>query len=237
MSAPSVANLNRIGPRSRAGAPPVEYSLLLTATLCLVAFGIVMVFSASSTTSLLGTTGDSAYYLKRTLLFGGFGLLAMKALSGRGARAIRPLTPLLLAGSFFLLFMVLLPGFGISVNGASRWIGAGPVQVQPSELAKLALILYGAQLLAERPRMTGSLRTLAPYLVVVGFACVLIVAEPDLGTAMVVVFATTAMLVRVTLISSPPVSGRRSHGLQWFHRRIRARAPCVHSPFGVSSRA
>ena len=195
MSAPSVANLNRIGPRSRAGAPPVEYSLLLTATLCLVAFGIVMVFSASSTTSLLGTTGDSAYYLKRTLLFGGVGLLAMKALSGRGARAIRPLTPLLLAGSFFLLFMVLLPGFGISANGASRWIGAGPVQIQPSELAKLALILYGAQLLAERPRMTGSLRTLAPYLMMVGFACLLIVAEPDLGTAMVVVFATTAMLV------------------------------------------
>ena len=64
--------------QAQAAAQPIEYSLLLTATLCLLAFGVVMVFSASSTTSLLGTTGDSAYYLKRTILFGGFGLLAMQ---------------------------------------------------------------------------------------------------------------------------------------------------------------
>ena len=55
------------------GAPSIEYSLLLTATLCLLAFGVVMVFSASSTTSLLGQSGDSAYYLKRTLVFGASG--------------------------------------------------------------------------------------------------------------------------------------------------------------------
>ena len=91
--------------------------------------------------------------------------------------------------------MVLLPGFGISVNGAQRWIGAGPVQVQPSELAKLALILYGAHLLADRKHMTRSLRDLAPYLMMVGLACLLIVLEPDLGTAIVIVVATTAMLV------------------------------------------
>jgi cell division protein FtsW len=182
-------------PKTKANTLPVHYNLLLTATLCLVAFGIVMVFSASSTTSLLGTTGDSAYYLKRTLLFGGLGLLAMKAFSGRGARAIRPLTPLLLACSLGLLFLVMLPGFGVSANGARRWIGAGPLQVQPSELAKLALILYGAHLLADRRNMTRSLRDLSPYLIMVGIACLLIVAEPDLGTAMVVVFATTAMLL------------------------------------------
>src|SRR5438132_12573153 len=92
--------------RRRAGSPPVEYSVLLTATLCLLAFGVVMVFSASSTTSLLGQTGDSAYYLKRTILFGGLGLLAMRSLSGRGARALRPLTPLLLFGSLSLLVLV-----------------------------------------------------------------------------------------------------------------------------------
>src|SRR3954469_21957718 len=136
----SALKLSAIGPRRKAGAQTVEYSLLLTATLCLLAFGVVMVFSASSTTSLLGQSGDSAYYLKRTALFGGFGLLAMKALSGRGARALRPLTPMLLFISLGLLVLVMLPGFGQSVNGAQRWIGAGPLQVQPSELAKLALI-------------------------------------------------------------------------------------------------
>jgi cell division protein FtsW len=190
-------SLTRIGPRARrrAGAQPIEYNLLLTATLCLLAFGVVMVFSASSTTSLLGESGDSAYYLKRTLLFGAAGLLVMRVLSLRGARIVRPLTPLLVAGSFVLLFAVLLPGIGESANGARRWISAGPVQVQPSELAKLALILYGAHLLAARPRMTGSIRTLVPYLVLVALACALMLAEPDLGTGIVCCLATGALLL------------------------------------------
>ena len=190
-------SLSRLGPRTRrrAGAQPIEYNLLLTATLCLLAFGVVMVFSASSTTSLLGQSGDSAYYLKRTVLFGAGGLLVMRVLSLRGMRLLRPLTPLLVAASFFGLLAVLVPGVGVSANGAQRWIGAGLFQVQPSEFAKLALILYGAHLLAARPRMTRGIRTLMPYLAVVGLACTLMVAEPDLGTAIVVCLATGALLV------------------------------------------
>jgi cell division protein FtsW len=190
-------SLSRLGPRTRrrAGAQPIEYNLLLTATLCLLAFGVVMVFSASSTTSLLGQSGDSAYYLKRTVLFGAGGLLVMRVLSLRGMRLLRPLTPLLVAASFFGLLAVLVPGVGVSANGAQRWIGAGLFQVQPSEFAKLALILYGAHLLAARPRMTRGIRTLMPYLALVGLACTLMVAEPDLGTAIVVCLATGALLV------------------------------------------
>src|SRR5204862_4609330 len=98
-------SLSRLGPRTRRspGAQPIEYSLLLTATLCLLAFGVVMVFSASSTTALLGQSGDSAYYLKRTLAIGAIGLLVMRVLSVRGVRLMRPVTPLLLGVSFFLL--------------------------------------------------------------------------------------------------------------------------------------
>jgi cell division protein FtsW len=190
-------SLSRLGPRTRrrAGAQPIEYNLLLTATLCLLAFGVVMVFSASSTTSLLGQSGDSAYYLKRTVLFGAAGLLVMRIMSLRGMRLLRPLTPLLVASSFVLLLAVLVPGIGTSANGAQRWIGAGLFQVQPSEFAKLALVLYGAHLLALRPRMTRSIRTLMPYLALVGLACLLMVVEPDLGTAIVVMLATGALLV------------------------------------------
>jgi cell division protein FtsW len=190
-------SLSRIGPRARkrAGAQPIEYNLLLTATLCLLAFGVVMVFSASSTTALLGKSGDSAFYLKRTVVIGAIGLLVMRVMSVRGLRILRPLTPLLLAGSFFLLLAVLLPGVGVSTNGASRWIGVGPLQVQPSELAKLSLVLYGAHLLAARPRMVRSIRTLVPYLAMVGLASLLMVAEPDLGTAIVLCLATAALLV------------------------------------------
>jgi len=185
----------RASKRSRAANPPIEYSLLLTATMCLLAFGAVMVFSASSTTSVLGESGDGAEYLKRTLLFGALGLLAMRFLSVRGLGAARALTPGLLAASLVLLVIVLMPGVGVTANGAQRWIGAGPIQVQPSELAKLALILYGAHLLAVRPKLTRNVRTMLPYLLVVGVACGLIVIEPDLGSALVAGFAVAALLI------------------------------------------
>jgi cell division protein FtsW len=193
----SAFSLGRLGPRARtkSGSQPIEYSLLLTATMCLLAFGVVMVFSASSTTALLGQSGDSAYYLKRTLAVGAIGLVLMRLMSVRGAKVMRPLTGLLLVVSFGLLIAVMLPGIGSSANGAQRWIGAGPLQIQPSELAKLALVLYGANLLAIRPQMTRSIRTLVPYLAVVGMGCLLMMAEPDLGTAIVVSLSTAALLV------------------------------------------
>jgi len=181
--------------RARPASPPVEYSLLLTATLCLLAFGVVMVFSASSSTSLLGESGDGAEYLKRTLLFGALGLVAMRVLSVRGLQAARSLTPALLAVSLVLLFAVLLPGIGMEANGARRWIAAGPLQIQPSELAKLALILYGAHVIATRPRIVRDIRSMLPYLIVVGLACGLIVIEPDLGSALVAAFAVAALLL------------------------------------------
>ena len=181
--------------KPRKAQPPVEYSLLLTATLCLLAFGVVMVFSASSTTSLLGASGDASFYLKRTALFGVLGLLVLRVLSIRGVRMLRALTPVLMGVSIVLLLAVMVPGIGVEVNGARRWIGAGIVQVQPSEVAKVALVLYGAHLLATRPRMTRSISDMAPFLMAVGLICLLVVMEPDLGTAMVAVFASAAMLV------------------------------------------
>jgi cell division protein FtsW len=181
--------------RRSTAAPPAEYNILLTATLCLLALGAVMVFSASSTTQVLsdGNLSNSALFLKRTVMYGAIGLLVMHLVARHGLVAVRRLTPVLLIGSFFLLLLVL--AVGTSANGASRWLGAGPLQFQPSELAKLALVLYGADMLARKPKMTRSIGDLMPYLLVVGAACLLIMAEPDMGTTMVVVFATGAMLV------------------------------------------
>src|SRR6476660_942621 len=125
--------------RSRAAAPSAEYNMLLTATLCLLALGAVMVFSASSTTQVLsdGNLSNSAFYLKRTLMFGAVGLLVMHMVARRGLTAVRQLTPIILGATMLLLVVVL--GAGTSVNGASRWIGSGFLQVQPSEIAKVAL--------------------------------------------------------------------------------------------------
>jgi len=126
--------------------------MMLTATLCLLAFGAVMVFSASSTTQVLGDGGlaNSTFFLKRTLLFGAAGLLLMHVVARHGLLAVRRLTPALVGVAFFLLFAVLV--IGTTVNGATRWIGSGFLQVQPSEIAKLALVLYGAHLLAAEPK-------------------------------------------------------------------------------------
>jgi cell division protein FtsW len=181
--------------RKRAAKLPAEYNLLLTATLCLLAFGAVMVFSASSTTRVLSDGGlsDSAFYLKRTLLFGAVGLAVMHLTARQGLAFFRRITPLILAGSLFLLLVVLIAG--TNVNGSSRWLGSGFLQIQPSELAKVALILYAADLLARKPKRVKSIEGLMPFLLVTGAATLLIVAEPDLGTAMVIAFAMAATLV------------------------------------------
>src|SRR5207253_1679813 len=88
------------------------------------------------------------------------------------------------------------PHVGVSVNGARRWLGAGPLQFQPSELMKLALLLYAATLLARKPQQVHDLRALcSPLLTVVDGACVLIFTQPDLGTTMVIIFMISALLV------------------------------------------
>jgi len=179
-------------PRKR----PVEYSILYTATLCLLAGGAVMVYSASSAESLLSGPGDPSYYLKRYVMFGLAGLVLLHLASRHGLKLARALTPILLGVSFALTFAVMLPGIGVTVNGATRWLGAGIFQFQPSELLKVSLVLYAAQLLSSRP---GSVRTVAtmakPLLLVVGAACALLMKQPDMGTTMVICFAIGALLV------------------------------------------
>jgi cell division protein FtsW len=185
----------RARPKKRSRAVSPEYNMLLTATLCLLALGAVMVFSASSTTRILqdGGLSDSAYYLKRTLLFGTVGLVIMHLAARHGLKAVRQLTPLILGGSILLLLAVLVAG--TEVNGATRWLGGGFLQIQPSELAKVALILYGADLLARKPKRVRSLEGIMPFLLIAGASCLLIMLQPDMGTTMVIAFAVAATLV------------------------------------------
>src|SRR5256714_4551635 len=120
----------------------------------------------------------------------------MHYVSRRGLAVARNVTPVLLTASFVLCVAVMVPGIGVSVNGATRWLSAGPVQFQPSELLKLSLVLYSASLLAARPSRLQSVKALArPLLMVVGAACLLLLAQPDMGTAMVVCFATLSLLI------------------------------------------
>ena len=188
--------------RSKSSVPrdrkkqPLEYSLLYTATLCLIAAGAVMVYSASSASALLNGSGDPAYYLKRYVIFALVGIAVMHLVSRKGLGAVRNLTPLLLIAAFVLCLAVMVPGIGVSVNGATRWLAAGPIQFQPSELLKVALVLYAAGLLAARPSRLQSIGALCkPLLLVVGAACLMLLKQPDMGTALVVCFSIGSLLV------------------------------------------
>src|ERR1700676_5412988 len=174
----------------------LEHRILLTATLCLLAFGAVMVYSASSATTLLKGQGNGSGYLVKYVVYGAIGLVLMRVLARDGVAKVQSITAPLVVGSLVLVLAVHIPHIGVSVNGARRWIGPGPFQFQPSELLKLALLLYTATLLAKRPQRVHAPRELAkPLLLVVGGACLLVATEPDLGTAMVIAFTTTALLI------------------------------------------
>jgi cell division protein FtsW len=178
-------------------APPLEHRILMTATLCLLAFGAVMVYSASSPLGVLNGGGNGTGEFLRYLIFGAVGLGAMYLLERRGVALLsRRLVNLLLLGSFALLVLVMVPGFGVEVNGARRWFAVGPIQFQPSELMKIALVLYVARYLADHPkRMRNFRQAIVPIAMIAAPACLLIVVEPDLGTALVIAFTLTALLL------------------------------------------
>jgi cell division protein FtsW len=181
---------------------PLEHRLLLTATFCLLAGGAVMVYSASSARTLLEGQGDGTMYLVKYLAYGSLGLIAMHLLSRHGLENVRRYTPWFVGLAFVLLVLVLIPGVGVHINGARRWLGAGPIQFQPSELMKLALVLHAAATIAARPRMTRELRLVAgPVLGPALCALLLIMIQPDLGTALVVAGTLAAML----LVAGVPV--------------------------------
>jgi cell division protein FtsW len=177
---------------SRRGGSALEYHLLVVVTLGLVAFGLVMVYSASSARAALAAD-DPAYYLKRQALYALVGIVALVLLSRTDYRLLRYFVAPLLLGSFVLLLVVLV--LGTPVNGARRWLELGPTAIQPSELMKLALTLWIAAYLARRPAPQTLGELLRPIGLVVGAASALILVEPDLGTAISIAIMVAAVLV------------------------------------------
>ena len=177
---------------TKASRAQLDYHLLVLLTLGLVAFGLVMVYSASSARAMLAAN-DPAYYLKRQALYALLGLGLLALMTRIDFRALRHVGGPLLGVSFFLLVAVL--AVGTEVNGARRWLSTGVIDFQPSELAKFAVALWVAGLLVRRPAPTTLGELLRPLGLVVGLACGLILIEPDLGTAIAIAVMTSAMLV------------------------------------------
>jgi len=155
-----------------------------------------MVYSASSARTLLEGSGDGTGFLVKYVAYGAVGLACMQILARRGLQMVRDATPILVLAAFVLLVLVLIPGLGVEINGARRWLGFGPLQFQPSEIMKLALVLHVAAVVSARPQIARSLKgVLGPVIGVAGAAVLLIFGQPDLGTSLVVCFTIGAMLV------------------------------------------
>jgi cell division protein FtsW len=209
----------------RRASTHLEYHLLVLVTLALVAFGLVMVYSASSARALLGSD-DPAYYLKRQALYAVAGLVALVLLSRTDYRRLRHAAGPLLLASFVLLVAVL--AVGTAVNGARRWIPLGTLTFQPSELAKLARALWIGGLLARRPAPQTLGDLVRPIGLVVGAACALILVEPDLGSALAIVIMVAAILLVAgtpvrTLATGSGIAGMLVLAAIWFEPYRRAR--------------
>jgi cell division protein FtsW len=172
-----------------------RWLFVVTITLCLA--GAVMVFSASALTAR-EQYGNSYHFLLRQLLWLTLGLLAMFAMINVDYRRLRQ--PKFVLTSFFVVLVMLLGVFFLDKSHAThRWFRLGPISMQPSELAKLAVILYLAWFLESRchPNSFGVndvTRTLAPAMGLVLMMAGLVVLEPDLGTSLEIVIIAMAML-------------------------------------------
>lgn len=174
----------------------LEFQLLVFATLALVSFGLVMVFSSTSATATLGH-GDASAYLIRQATYAIAGLAAMIIFTRFDYRRLRRLAPTLLISSLGLCLVVL--AVGAQVNGAKRWISLGPVGLQPSELVKLALALWIPARLVNRPRPRTLAELAKPVGLMVVIACGMIAAEPDLGTVTSILVMCAAAFVVIGL--------------------------------------
>ncbi len=166
--------------------------LLLVGSLCAV--GLVMVLSASAFTSLQ-YYGSVWTIFERQLLWMALGAIALYVSARMSYDKWRRIRVLLLIGTLLLLLAVLVPSLGVSAGGSARWIGFGQLRIQPSELMKLALAVFAADLLARRAdRVHEPGAVVVPLLVVLGIAGVLVLKQPDMGTALVLACITLALL-------------------------------------------
>jgi len=162
--------------------------------LGLVVLGLLMVYSSSFALGL-AAFNDANYFVARQAIWAAIGLGLLITLMRIDYRWLRSVSPLLMLVAIVLLLAVLVPGLGVERNGAQRWISLGPLPpLQPSEFAKLALIIYVAAWLSAKGRSLHSFALgFAPFVMMVGVVAGLVLLEPDTGTAAVIVLTTVTL--------------------------------------------
>src|SRR5207253_7032642 len=187
--------------------------------------GVVMVYSASAVYAG-ARLGDGLWFFKRQLAGAALGLFALLVAMRIGYRRLETLaTPLLLI-ALVLLLLVHVPGLGRAAGGARRWLSLGPVQFQPSELVKLALVLWLARSLSRKQdRIRIFSAGLLPHLFVLGIVAALLLSEPDFGTTVVIGCLTFALLfiagARIAYLASGVVLAAPVAAFLVWHSRYR----------------
>lgn len=181
----------------KAIAPPREYDwFILLLAVFLTAVGVVMVYSSSAemADTIQRYRGDDLYFLKRQAAYAALGFLAMFFTMRFDYKKLRRIAVPGLLICLLLLIAVFIPGLGYKAGGASRWLRFG-ITLQPVELAKIALILYMAHSLTKKQDKVKNFKLgVLPYMIVVGGILVLLLLQPDLGSAMTLVAVAAAML-------------------------------------------
>ena len=189
---------------ARAAAPTRTgtFWLLITLVSVLCLTGVVMVLSASSILSLQ-QFGSPWHFFIRQIMWLSVGAAGFAVALKVDHAKWRRISPVLMLGSVGLLFAVLVPGIGVQAAGASRWLGTSFFQIQPSELAKLALVLFAADILDRRATKGNWKYQMSPVLAVMGVLVLLVMAQPDMGTTMVLVLIALAMLFTAGIPTGP----------------------------------
>ncbi|GEN34894.1 MULTISPECIES: putative lipid II flippase FtsW [Aneurinibacillus] len=167
---------------------------LLILTFIIVCFGVVVVYSASSIEAI-DTYGDAAYYVKNHLVRVGLGIFIMLVAMNIPFTFYKKYFFHVLSFSYFLLVAVLIPGVGAKRNGARSWLDIGPLQIQPAEFAKIALIIYLAGIIAKKGEKFWDLKKgFIPAVVVVSLFFVMIAIQPDLGSAAILALTAASVI-------------------------------------------
>lgn len=191
----AAAGVRVLRQRSESMRPAMRYDpVLLGAVLILTMAGVVMVYSASAVYAG-ARLGDGLWFFKRQAAGAAAGVLCLLLFLRIGYRKLEPLAVPLAILSLLLLALLHVPGLGHAAGGARRWLTLGPLTFQPSEIAKLALVLWLARSLARKQeRMRSFAVGFLPHLVMLGLFAVLLMLEPDFGTAVVLAAVTFALL-------------------------------------------
>lgn len=179
--------------------PMASYYFVVVAALLLLSIGILMVLSASSVMAYVQHKGDSFYYVRKQFLFSGLGVVAAVFLARLKPDTIRRFSGLSVVLAAVLLLLTFTP-LGVSVGGNQNWLDLG-VRIQPSEFAKIAIVLWGAHIFQVKEKLLADSRQLlVPFVPVAGAIILLVVAEKDLGTAMVM---GTVVLLMLWAVGAP----------------------------------